>query len=100
MFADFSISSLLPVLDENATLINMFSIAIKFLSALLANITNGLENVLYHAVVIYALENGQYKIKDSQGKKYEIPKNRCTFMQVKPIRYLNQCPVLIFSTSR
>ena len=54
----------------------------KSFSALLANITNGLAHTFYHAVVIYAVENGQYKIKDSQGKKYEIPNNRCTFMQV------------------
>ena len=48
-----------------------------------ANITDGLENIFTHAVVIYALENDQYKVKDSRGQKYEIPKNRCTFMQVK-----------------
>ena len=52
---------------------------------MLANITNGLENISYHAVVIYDLENDQYKIKDSQGKKYEVPKNRCTFFQVKTL---------------
>ena len=49
---------------------------------MLANITNGLGNISWHAVVIYALENGQYKIKDSQGHKYGIPKDRCTFLQV------------------
>ena len=55
---------------------------IKSFSALLVNISNGLANTFYHAVVIYALKNGKYKIKDSLGEKYEIPKNRCTFMQV------------------
>ena len=50
---------------------------------MLANITNGLENIGWHAVVIYALENDQYKIKDSQGSEYEIPKDRCTSMQVQ-----------------
>ena len=34
-------------------------------------------------MVIYALENDKYKIKDSYGKSYEIPKNRCTFQQVR-----------------
>ena len=57
--------------------------AYKSIKALLANITNGLQNISYHAVVIYALKNGRYKIKDSLGKKYEIPQNRCTFLQVK-----------------
>ena len=70
------------ILYKNLFLI-CFRIAEKSLSVLLANITHGLGNVLFHAVVIYALENDQYKIKDSQGKKYEIPKNRCTFMQVQ-----------------
>ena len=50
---------------------------------MLANITNGLENLGWHAVVIYALENGQYKIKDSDGNKYKISKDRCTFLQVQ-----------------
>ena len=67
----------------------MFSERLKPLSALLANITNGLVNTFYHAVVIYGLENGLYRIKDSLGKKYEIPKTRWTFMQVKPI-YFNR----------
>ena len=58
-------------------------IANHYVIVLLGNITNGLENLSYHAVVIYALENENYKIKDSLGKKYEIPKKRCTFMQVK-----------------
>ena len=70
------------ILDKNFTF-NIFSNRSKILSVLLANITHGLGNILFHAVVIYALENDQYKIKDSQGKKYEIPKNRCTFMQVQ-----------------
>ena len=52
------------------------------MKALLANITNGLGSIGWHAVVIYGIENGQFKIKDSQNKKYEIPQNRCTFMQV------------------
>ena len=55
----------------------------KISKTILANITNGLEKVFYHAVVIYALDNDIYKIKDSYGKSYEIPKNRCTFMQVR-----------------
>ena len=55
----------------------------------MANITDGLPNTFYHAVVIYALENNQYKIKDSQGRKYKIPKNRCTSMQVQ-VRLLTQ----------
>ena len=54
-----------------------------YVIALLANITNGLFDITYHAVVIYEFEAGHYKIKDSQGNKYKISKNRCTSMQVK-----------------
>ena len=35
-----------------------------------------------HSVMIYAFENGNYKIKDSHGVKYEIPLDRPDFFQV------------------
>ena len=35
-----------------------------------------------HCVMIYALENQNFKIKDSHGVKYEIPIDRPDFYQV------------------
>ena len=35
-----------------------------------------------HAVLIYALDNDKFKVKDSLGVKYEIPINRPDSMQV------------------
>ena len=35
-----------------------------------------------HAVLIYSLDNDKFKIKDSQGVKYEIPINRPDSVQV------------------
>ena len=32
--------------------------------------------------MIYAIENGNFKIKDSHGLKYDIPLNRPDFFQV------------------
>ena len=49
---------------------------------ILANITFGFENIIYHAAVIYGKDDNDYKIKDSTGKKFKISKNRCTFVQV------------------
>ena len=34
--------------------------------------------------MIYAYENGKFKVKDSQGLKYTIPINRPDFFQVFP----------------
>ena len=36
-----------------------------------------------HAVLIYSLDNDKFKIKDSYGRKYEIPINRPDSLQVK-----------------
>ena len=35
-----------------------------------------------HAVLIYSLDNDKFKVKDSLGKKYEIPINRPDSVQV------------------
>ena len=35
-----------------------------------------------HAVLIYSLDNDKFKVKDSQGVKYEIPINRPDSIQV------------------
>ena len=35
-----------------------------------------------HAVLIYALDNDNFKVKDSLGLKYEIPINRPDSVQV------------------
>ena len=35
-----------------------------------------------HAVLIYSLDNDNFKVKDSLGKKYEIPINRPDSIQV------------------
>ena len=53
-----------------------------YVIATLVQITNGFENMINHAVVIYAHDAKFYHIKDSRGEKYKIPKNRCTFLQV------------------
>ena len=55
----------------------------KSFIALLANITNGLDKISYHAVLIYDQTEDLYKIKDPQGKKFTISKNRCTVFQVR-----------------
>ena len=36
-----------------------------------------------HAVLIYSLDNDKFKVKDSYGRKYEIPINRPDCLQVK-----------------
>ena len=35
-----------------------------------------------HCVIIYGVENQNFKIKDSHGVKYEIPVDRPDFLQV------------------
>ena len=35
-----------------------------------------------HAVLIYSVNNDKFKVKDSQGVKYEIPINRPDSIQV------------------
>ena len=35
-----------------------------------------------HAVLIYSMDNGKFKVKDSQGVNYEIPINRPDSVQV------------------
>ena len=35
-----------------------------------------------HAVLIYSRDNDKFKVKDSYGKKYEIPINRPDSIQV------------------
>jgi len=58
-----------------------------YVIATLVQITNGFENMINHAVVIYAHDAKFYHIKDSRGEKYKIPKNRCTFLQGYFYRY-------------
>ena len=36
-----------------------------------------------HAVLIYSLDNDKFKVKDSYGRKYEIPINHPDCLQVK-----------------
>ena len=36
-----------------------------------------------HAVLIYSMDNENFKIKDSHGEKYEIPISRPDSLQVK-----------------
>ena len=36
-----------------------------------------------HCVMLYAFKNGNFKIKDSHGVKYEIPLDRPDFFQVE-----------------
>ena len=40
-----------------------------------------------HTVLIYAYENYKFKVKDSNGKKYEIPIDRPDSIQVYRIPY-------------
>ena len=47
--------------------------------AVLAN----LHNDAAHAVLIYSLDNEEFKVKDSHGRKYKISINRPDWVQVK-----------------
>ena len=59
-----------------------------FISALdedhyiVVELSNIMENQ-HHVVVIYDQNETNFKIKDSWGSKYEIPKNRCSWFQVR-----------------
>ena len=49
--------------------------------AIVAVLSN-LHNNAAHAVLIYSLDNDKFKVKDSQGVKYEIPIDRPDSVQV------------------
>ena len=51
-------------------------------NAVVATLSN-LFNDESHTVLIYAYENYKFKVKDSHGKKYEIPIDRPDSIQVE-----------------
>ena len=66
----------------------MFSIIFKIFkdalndgNVVVATLSN-LSNDEAHTVLIYSFENYKYKVKDSYGKKYEIPIDRPDSIQV------------------
>lgn len=61
----------------------------------LVDITN---DGLMHAVIIYGFDENSYKIKDSQGSKYVISKNRSTYFQVSFVKCMIIFNPKIFET--
>ena len=49
----------------------------------IVTVLSNLHDNAAHAVLIYSLDNDKFKVKDSYGRKYEIPMNRPDSLQVK-----------------
>ena len=60
---------------------NKFKDALNDGNVVVATLANLLDDES-HTVLIYAFENYKFKVKDSYGKKYEIPVDRPDSIQV------------------